>query len=209
MMKRWKLLSVMLAIVLIGLETEQLQGQQLQRRREERRGAIPGQNLPQPPEVGAEAPDFELKNLKGETVSLEKLTKDHRVVLLVLRGWPGYQCPICTRQVGEFMQKNEEFAKHDAQVVMIYPGPADLLAEHAKEFQGEQIFPEGFHYVTDPDYVFTNAWGLRWEAERETAYPSTFIIGKDRKIKFGETSTSHGGRVSAGTVLKELAKPAE
>ena len=89
---------------------------------------------------------------------------------------------------------------------MIYPGPADLLAEHAKEFQGANEFPENYHYLMDPDYKFTNAWGLRWEAPRETAYPSTFIIGADNKVKYGLTSTSHGGRESAAKVLVELAK---
>ena len=104
------------------------------------------------------------------------------------------------------MNKQAEFEKAGASLVMIYPGPADLLADHAKEFQGAKEFPKHFHYVIDPDYAFTNAWGLRWEAPRETAYPSTFVVGKDLKVKFGMTSTSHGGRARAADVLKELEK---
>jgi hypothetical protein len=80
------------------------------------------------------------------------------------------------------------------------------LADHATEFQGKLEFPDHFQYLLDPDYEFTNAWGLRWEAERETAYPSAFIVGRDRKIKFGVTSTTHGERASAAAMLKELAK---
>ncbi len=174
---------------------------------EQRRGrgqAAEGKNPPHPPMVDQDAPEFELKNLNDEPISLKKLTEKGPVVLLVLRGWPGYQCPICNRQVGEFLSKNADFEKAGAQVVMIYPGPADLLAEHAKEFQGAKDFPANFHYVIDPDYKFTEAWGLRWEAARETAYPSTFVVGQDNKIKFGETSTSHGGRTKADTVLTEL-----
>ncbi|MBB3206018.1 peroxiredoxin [Rhodopirellula rubra] len=170
-----------------------------------RRQAQPGKEPPHPPKVGEQAPDFELKTLGGDIVSLEKLTEDSPVVILVLRGWPGYQCPICNRQVGEFLNKQSDFA--DVQLVMIYPGPADLLAEHAKEFQGAKSFPDNFHYVIDPDYKFTNAWGLRWEATRETAYPSTFVIGRDRKILFGQTVVSHRDRVNASTVLEVLAKP--
>ena len=45
-----------------------------------------------------------------------------------------------------------------------------------------------------------------WEAERETSYPSTIIIGKDRKIAYLMTSTTHGGRAGVATVLDELAK---
>lgn len=168
--------------------------------------ALPGKEPPHPPAVGAEAPDFELLEPSGNAISLRKLTSKSPVVLLVLRGWPGYQCPICSRQVGEFLTKAGEFDKQGVQLVLVYPGPADLLTEHAEEFKGSRQFPSNFHYVTDPDYKFTNAWGLRWEALRETSYPSTFIIGTDNKVKYGVTSTSHGGRASAAAVLEELAK---
>ena len=106
------------------------------------------------------------------------------------------------------MAKKAELEKAGAHVLMVYPGPADKLGEHAKEFamQGKWEFPSNFHYVTDPDYKFTNDWGLRWEAERETAYPSTIIIGKDRKVAYLMTSTSHGGRAGVAAVLDELAK---
>ncbi|MEP3480203.1 MAG: peroxiredoxin-like family protein [Fuerstiella sp.] len=169
-----------------------------------RRKLSPGKEAPHPPKVGEKAPDFELKNLKGEAVSLKKLSEKSAVVMLVLRGWPGYQCPICNRQVGEFLSKKSEFK--DVQVVMIYPGPANLLEKHAKEFQGSKSFPANYHYVIDPDYKFTNAWGLRWEAPRETAYPSTFVVGKDQKITFGTTVVSHRDRASVATVKEALAK---
>ncbi|MCM2374044.1 peroxiredoxin-like family protein [Aporhodopirellula aestuarii] len=168
-----------------------------------RRQLEPGKEPPHPPNVGEEAPNFELQNLDGEIVSLKKLTEQSPVVILVLRGWPGYQCPICNRQVGEFLTKKADLA--DVQLVMIYPGPADLLEEHAKEFQGDKSFPDNYHYVIDPDYEFTNEWGLRWEAPRETAYPSTFVVGTDGKILFGQTVVSHRDRVDVATVLKVLA----
>lgn len=206
-MKRQRFLAALLTVTVLSIGIMEVSGQEQQPRG--RRQATPGKEPPHPPAVGAEAPELELKNVKDEPISLKKLSDDHTVVLLVLRGWPGYQCPICSRQVGEFLEKEKEFAKLGVELVMIYPGPADLLAEHAKEFQGKQLFPEHFHYVMDPDYVFTNAWGLRWEAERETAYPSTFIVGKDGKIKYGVTSTTHGDRASAADVLKELAKLAK
>lgn len=169
-----------------------------------RRQLAPGKEPPHPPKVGEAAPNFELKNLRGDVISLKKLTEKSPVVMLVARGWPGYQCPICSRQVGEFLSKKTEFA--DVQLVIIYPGPADLLAEHAKEFQGDKLFPANYHYVIDPDYKFTNAWGLRWEARRETAYPSTFVVGMDQKIIFGKTVVSHGDRANVATVVEALDK---
>jgi peroxiredoxin len=159
-----------------------------------------------PIKTGDDAPNFTLKTVDDRAVELHKLTSKGPVVLMVLRGWPGYQCPLCTRQVGEFLGKSKDFAKQGARVVMVYPGPGEKLQAHAKEFMKEMKLPDAFEFVIDPDYTFTNAYGLRWDAKGETAYPSTFVIGKDNKISFAVVSMSHGGRSNAGKVLEELNK---
>ncbi len=56
---------------------------------------------PAPPQVGDKAGDFMLTTLDRKPVQLSKQLAHGPVVLVVLRGWPGYQCPICTRQVGQ------------------------------------------------------------------------------------------------------------
>ena len=58
--------------------------------------------------------------------------------------------------------------------------------------------------VPDPDYTFTNAYNLRWDAKRETAYPSTFVIAADGTIKYAVVSKEHGGRSKAADVLKAV-----
>ena len=49
-----------------------------------------------------------------------------------------------------------------------------------------------------------NAYGLRWDAPNETAYPSTFIVHRDGLIRFAKVSRTHGGRASATEVLAAL-----
>ena len=58
-----------------------------------------------PPAVGEQEPEFSLKNLDGKTVSLADAHKNGPTVLVMLRGYPGYQCPICTKQFGELLSK--------------------------------------------------------------------------------------------------------
>lgn len=157
----------------------------------------------EPPKVGDAAPDFTLKTLDDTAVSLSQETAKRPVVLVVLRGWPGYQCPLCTRQVHEFVQQAKSLSDK-ARVLMVYPGPADNLKAHADEFLRDKQWPKAFLFVTDPDYVFTKAYGLRWEAKGETAYPSTFIVDKKGKVRFAKISKNHGGRSSAAEVAKAL-----
>ncbi len=157
-----------------------------------------------PPGVGDAATDFKLNTLDNKSVELAKLTAEKPVVLVVLRGWPGYQCPLCTRQVNDFVAQATEFAKQGARVVMVYPGPATDLQAHAQDFLKNKNWPKEFIFVVDPDYTFTKAWGLRWEAKGETAYPSTFVIDKQNKIRFAHVSKQHGDRVAAAAALKAL-----
>jgi peroxiredoxin len=87
---------------------------------------------------------------------------------------------------------------------MIYPGPAEKLQAHAQDFLKDKAWPAGFLFVVDPDYAFTNAYGLRWEAKNETAYPSTFVIARGGEVTSATISKSHGGRVSATQALAAL-----
>lgn len=156
------------------------------------------------PAVGERAKDFDLEALGGGRAKLSELTKAGPVVLVVLRGYPGYQCPLCTKQFGEFLGKADEFKKAGATVAFVYPGPAAALKQKATEFVKGRDYPAHFRVLLDPDYAFTNSYGLRWDARNETAYPSTFVVAADGKVKFARVSTTHGGRLSAADALKAL-----
>ncbi|MCX5661736.1 MAG: redoxin domain-containing protein [Planctomycetota bacterium] len=157
-----------------------------------------------PPKAGEKAAEFTLKSIDGRAVTLSKLTAEGPVVLVVLRGWPGYQCPLCTRQVGELVGKAAEFKAAKAKVLLVYPGPAERLGEHAKEFAAGKGLPDDFTLATDPDYRLVNAYRLGWAAASETAYPSTFVIDPGGVIRFAKVSKSHGDRAATGDVLKAL-----
>jgi peroxiredoxin len=160
---------------------------------------------PSTPAVGDLAADFIVHTLDGKPVEFSPRTRDRTTVLVVLRGWPGYQCPFCTTQVYEYVEHAPEFEAHNVGVIMVYPGPSEQLAAHAREFLQDKNWPASFTFTVDPDYAFTDQYGLRWSARGETAYPSTFIIDTDGKIQFSHVSREHGDRVGAAAVLRFLA----
>lgn len=164
-----------------------------------------------PPKVNDPVPNFTLKTLDDQPVELQKLTAKSTVVLVVLRGWPGYQCPICDRQVKDFITSASSFAEAKAQVIFVYPGPAIDLKAHAGEFKSwkGKEWPKEFLYVLDPDYTMINAYNLRWDAPRETAYASTFVLDRKGVVRFAKISHSHGDRASAAETLAAVKKLAE
>jgi thioredoxin-dependent peroxiredoxin len=161
-------------------------------------------NAANPPQVGDKAPDFTLKTLDDQTVHLSDVTAKSKVVLVELRGWPGYDCPFCTKQVHDYVSNADKLKAAGVQVLIVYPGPADDLKAHATEFLQDKSWPKDFLFVLDPDYSFTKSYGLRWDANKETAYPSTFIIDTENKVQFAHVAKEHGDRVSCAAVLKAL-----
>src|ERR1700758_589224 len=158
------------------------------------------------PAVGAKAPDFTLSTPTGKTIQMSKELNGKNLVLVVLRGFPGYQCPYCAKQVHDFVDHAADFAAKNVKVLLVYPGPPADLDQHAKEFLAKQsALPANIVLVTDPDYTMTNAYGLRWDAPQETAYPSTFILDKNQTVLFEKISHSHGDRLSAQDALDQFA----
>jgi peroxiredoxin Q/BCP len=157
------------------------------------------------PPVGDKAPDFTLSTPSGKAVRMSGMQQGHDLVLVVLRGFPGYQCPYCMKQVHDFVEHASGFAAKNTTVLLVYPGPPADLDQHAKEFLAKQPeLPSNVVLVTDPDYTVTNLYGLRWDAPNETAYPSTFILDKNGTIVFEKISHTHGDRLSAQDALDHL-----
>lgn len=161
------------------------------------------------PTVGTKAPDFTLSTPTGTPVKLSSQEHKANVVLVLLRGYPGYQCPYCQRQAHDFIEHAPAFATKRAIVLLVYPGPPADLDQHAKEFLAQQAnLPANVIMVTDPDYKMTNLYNLRWDAPRETAYPSTFILDRRGTVLFEKISHSHGDRTTAQDILDQLSSNA-
>lgn len=159
----------------------------------------------QSPAVGEEAPGFSLAALGGGNVSLESAIDEGPVALIILRGYPGYQCPVCSRQVHDFISNADGFEEAGARVLFVYPGPSDDLQSRAQEFVEDKTFPERFSMLLDPDFKLTNLYGVRWNEGDQTAYPSTFLIDETGTVTFVKVSDGVRGRTS-GAEMAELLK---
>jgi peroxiredoxin len=160
---------------------------------------------PATPQVGDKATDHALADLDGNVIRFSDELKSGPLVIVVLRGWPGYQCPFCTKQFGDLLTHAHDFEAAHAQVLAIYPGPTDGLREHAKDFLKNRPLPSNFKLLVDPDYAFAASHGLRWDAPNETVYPATFILDRAGVVRFAHVSHEHGGRVPAADMLAALA----
>jgi peroxiredoxin len=163
----------------------------------------------EPIAVGSEAPTLALPSIEAnESIDLATVYGEGKTVVVFLRGFPGYQCPACSAQVADYRAKAAEFADAGVSVVLVYPGRAEGLESHAGELVAAAApLPVPLAMALDPDYALTEAYGLRWDAPAETAYPATMVVDGG-KVAWIEVSRSHGGRVKAVKALR-MAKKAK
>lgn len=117
--------------------------------------------------VGDKAPDFSLKNPKGQAVKLSTLLKKGPVVLTFYRGaW----CPYCNLQMHQLKESLPQFKKYGASIIAVTPQTPDKsVAQFSKEG-----YP--FEVLSDLDYAVIKSYNLYWEvpAEMDAAYKHAF-----------------------------------
>ena len=157
--------------------------------------------------MGDRVIDFELPIVGSEGfISLRDEYKQGGVVVIVLRGFPGYQCPLCTQQIGSLANRAKTLAKETHRVILVYPGEEPSLEQRAKQFMGSRRIPQPLVIVRDEGMEMVGQWGLRWNSGKETAYPATYVIDRNGRIRWKKVSRSHAGRSSVQDILKELRK---
>ena len=166
-------------------------------------------NIKAGPEEGSKIKDFSGTTMNGAPFQLSKYIEEGTVVLVMLRGFPGYQCPVCSTQVAGYIAKAGEFEKQrNTPVVFVYPGDMKNLDKKAKEFtaplEAKEDLPNNFIFVIDNNYAITNHLGLRWNAPDETAYPAAFVIDHKGYIQYAKVSDNHQGRATADEILEVL-----
>ena len=100
-------------------------------------------------EVGAQAPDFTLRDAQGNAVSL----KDYRGKKVVLYFYPRDNTPGCTREACAFREANEQFQAQNAVVLGV---SRDSEASHQK-FAEKYDLP--FTLLSDPEHAVLEAYG--------------------------------------------------
>jgi len=116
------------------------------------------------PRVGDTAPDFTLKTLDGETVSLS----DYAGQPVVLNFWASY-CHPCRE---EFPLFREQLAEHPGEFVVLGVDAKDIESDAAKFAEQEKAT---WPIVFDANNDVAQAYGVG-------AVPQTFFITSDGKV---------------------------
>jgi peroxiredoxin len=134
----------------------------------ERHGPVTG--LP----VGAEAPDFELRDQHGQETRLSSF-RDERKVLLVFYPW--VFSSVCSSELGDLRDAWPTFERHHVEILAISCDPRYAIRAYADR---DGI---GFPLLSDfwPHGAVSSAYGV-FDEERGCARRSSFVVDKAGKV---------------------------
>jgi DsbE subfamily thiol:disulfide oxidoreductase len=131
--------------------------------------------------IGKSAPNFSLKTIDGKSLKLSSL-KGKVVILDFWATW----CGPCRMEIPSFIELQKKYQKKGLVIIGMALDDLDKVKKFAKE---NKI---NYHVVIGNDDISLQYGGI-------SAIPTTFIIGKDHKIK-----KQHVGVVSQEDFEKEI-----
>ncbi|MDA0781779.1 MAG: peroxiredoxin-like family protein [Rickettsiales bacterium] len=172
--------------------------------------------------VGEIAADFSLPNPDGENISLyEELAKGPVVVSFYRGGW----CPVCNRQLQEFQVNLSKIEEAGAKLIAISPEtPSNSEKTAVKNLLK-------FEVLSDKGNELARKYGIIWqvpESDREgfsewlksttgqtleefnnhegyeLPVPATFVIGRDKIVKYAFKDIDYKKRADINEVLEIL-----
>lgn len=163
-----------------------------------------------PLKVGAKAPSFSAKDQNGENVNLDQFTKDGDAVIIFYRG---YWCGYCTKHLADFTQELQNLNSKGVQVIAIAPEGQAGIEQSIEKTKLEIPF------ISDPEGKIMEKYGVAFKVndmyrekfknfkkttleetngqeEAMLPVPATYLIGKDKKVKWVHFDPDYSQRAS-------------
>jgi peroxiredoxin len=151
--------------------------------------------------VDPSAFDLTLPDSKGTPVDLRSYRGKKNLVLVVLRGFSGSFDRHCANQATQLKAKYGDFTSHDAEVVVVFPGPKDQFVQFVNRLgRSLENEPTPFPVLADEKLSAVDKLGIRGEL----AKPSSYIIDKQGQVRFAYVGATNGDRPSVQSLLKQL-----
>lgn len=168
-----------------------------------------------PLEKGSQAPDFTSKDHMGRTFNLDEATQEGDVVIIFYRG---YWCPICMNHLGEFSKGFERIKEKGVQLVLVSPESSVYQDSTMAMHKMDAI------YISDPESKIMDQYGVGFKVsnsynkkfenwmkqplkdfndqdEAMLPVPATYIITKDRKIRWLHFDPNYRNRSTMADIL--------
>jgi len=163
-----------------------------------------GPAIERQPKLGVPFPYTRFLDGDGRVIDIGQYRGHRNVMLVFMRGFPGYVCPQCIRQTSNIMQRIDEFDATGTEVFIVYPGAVDTIPDFVaavRKYMSAQADTElRVPILLDVDLQAVVSLGIR----ADLSLPATFVIGLDGTLAYGYVGQSDRDRPSVSHVLQQL-----
>lgn len=151
--------------------------------------------------------DFVFTDINGNEASLKEYLGKKSVVLVVTRGFAGSVCLYCATQTSRLLSNYSQFAKRDAEVVVVFPIETPDDSKRHRDFVvsvknklDTPIEKVPFPILLDVQLKAVDQLGIR----KDLSKPATYILDKQGQTRFAYVGESLADRPSVKALLEQL-----
>lgn len=151
--------------------------------------------------------DFIFTDINGNETSLKEYLGKKSVVLVVTRGFAGSVCLYCATQTSRLLSNYSQFAKRDAEVVVVFPIETPEDSRRHRDFVvsvknnlDTPIEKIPFPIVLDVQLKVVDQLGIR----KDLSKPATYILDRQGQTRFAYVGESLADRPSVKALLEQL-----
>jgi peroxiredoxin len=127
------------------------------------------------------------------------------VVVVLLRGFGGQVCLYCAAQTAALCKRIDDFHKAGAEVVVLYPGPAESAPAFIQAVKSLSKEPPPMPVALDVSLLLVRALGV----EDNLARPTSLVLDRGGKVRFAYVGKTIADRPSADDLLREVRRIVE
>ncbi len=161
----------------------------------------PGRQL----EIGSALPNFDLKDIAGETVSSSSFSDKPTIWIFYRGNW----CPLCMAQIKELVTQYKQLQSQGVRIALISPQPHKHTVALAKRFDAP------FDFLTDEGSRAAHALGIYHPNglpmglqalgyDSDTVLPTVIITDKDGRILWAHETDNYRVRPEPDVYLAVL-----
>jgi len=153
--------------------------------------------------LGKPLPQTRFLDTTGEIIDLSTYHKP--LVVVVMRGFSGQVCLYCAAQTVALCKEIDAFHKAGAEVIVVYPGPAESAPAFLRAVDSLQHAAPPMPVALDISLNLVRAIGI----EDNLARPTSLVVDKDGIIRFAYVGKTIADRPSADDLLHEVQRIVE
>lgn len=151
--------------------------------------------------VGNKFPFLRFVNSNGEVIDLRQHVANKKLVVVVLRGFAGSVCLVCSSQTLALSKQIKKFHDRNTEVILVYPGEIETIPQFISSVHDiESTLPLPFPIVLDADLSLVNEFKINGSL----AKPSTMIIDENGIVRYAYVGKHPGDRPTIPNLLKVI-----